>query len=245
MKKALILLVCASFFSCTTQQVQQTLGTASEVLGSDGGTAALTNGEVISGLKEALEVGTRKSVSLTSVTDGFLKNDLIRIPFPEEAIKVKNTLNDVGMSKVVDDFETTLNRAAEEASKEAVPIFVDGITSMSIQDGFAILQGGEGAATNYLKDKTTQNLIAAFSPVVERATAKVELTKAWTPVVNAYNTATLLTGGGQVDPDLNAYVTNKAIDGLFLMISKEEDKIRQDPLARTSDLLKKVFSQAK
>lgn len=241
--KYIPILLSLTMVSCTSQQIQETLGAAAETLGNDGTAAALSNGEVISGLKEALEVGAKKSVSLTSVADGFYKNDLIKIPFPEEAIKVKNTLVDIGMTNMVEDFELTLNRAAEEASKEAVPVFVDAITSMSISDGFAILNGGEGAATNYLKEKTTQALIGKFRPVVERATAKVELTNHWEPLSKAYNTATLLTGGNTVNPDLNAYVTDKAIDGLFLMISQEENKIRKDPLARTSDLLRKVFGQ--
>lgn len=225
---------------CTAQQIQDTLNTASESLGNDA-VSGLTNGEVIAGLKEALSVGTERSVKLTSVTDGFYKNELIRIPFPEEAIKVKNTLNDIGMSGLVTDFELTLNRAAEEASSEAVGVFVEAITSMSISDGFAILNGGEGAATKFLMERTTGSLRSRFRPVVERATDKVELTKQWEPLAKAYNTATILTGGNVVDPDLNGYVTDKAIDGLFIMIEKEENKIRKDPVARTTDILKRVF----
>ncbi len=241
--KKLAIALSVVMISCTSQQFQDSVGVASEALGSTGTAAGLTNGEVISGLKEALEVGAQNAVGATSIADGFWKNELIKIAFPEEAIKVKNTLVDLGMNGMVENFEMTMNRAAEEATKEAVPVFVNAIKGMSIGDGFAILKGGEGAATNYLKEKTTSQLIQKFSPVVERATSKVELTKAWKPVTSAYNTATILTGGNAIDPDLNAYVTNQAIDGLFKMISNEENKIRKDPLARTSDLLKKVFSQ--
>ena len=242
MKKSVIVLSIL-LTSCTSQQFQDTVGVASQALGGTETSSALNNEDVIGGLKEALKVGTKKSVVSTSVTDGFWKNELIKIAFPEDAIKVKNTLNDLGMSNLVQNFEMTLNRAAEEASKEAVPVFLDAITGMSIGDGFAILKGGEGAATGFLKEKTTTQLTQKFSPVVEQATSKVELAKAWEPLASAYNTATIFTGGKAIDTDLNMYVTNKAIDGLFKMIAQEENKIRKDPLARTSDLLKKVFSQ--
>lgn len=239
MKKFLYLLPLAvSIASCSEQQV---LGTM-DVLKNAGNTP-LSNEEVVSGLKEALRVGTERSVSIGSAVDGFNKNSAIRIPFPPEAIKVKNTLTDIGLTKPVEDFELTLNRAAEEAAKEAVPVFVDAITSMSIADGFAILKGGDNAATDYLKEKTTASLLAKFRPKVEAATRKVALTNYWKPVADAYNTATILTGGKAVDPDLNGYVTQKAADGLFLLLADEEKKIRQDPLARTTDLLKRVFAQ--
>ncbi len=231
-----LVLLAAVLGGCTEQQI---LGTMDAM--KNGGAAPLSNGEVVSGLKEALRVGTERSVSLASAVNGFNGNALIRVPFPEDAIKVRNTLMDLGLKKPVEDFELTLNRAAEAAAKEAVPVFVEAITSMSIADGFAILRGGENAATNYLKEKTTAALLAKFRPVVEKATRQVALTQYWKPVADAYNTATLLTGGKAVDPDLNAYVTQKAADGLFTLLANEEKKIRQDPLARTTDLLRRVF----
>ena len=242
--RTLTLLACSAIAmaallsSCTEQQI---LGTMDAM--KNGGTVPLTNEEVISGLKEALRTGTERSVSIGSVMDGFNKNAAIRIPFPQEAIKVKNTLMDIGLKKPVEDFELTLNRAAEEAAKEAVPVFVDAITSMSIADGFAILKGGENAATNYLKDKTTAALLAKFRPKVEAATQKVALTNYWKPMADAYNAATILTGGRAIEPDLNSYVTQKAADGLFILLANEEKKIRQNPLARTTDLLRRVFAQ--
>jgi D-ribose pyranose/furanose isomerase RbsD len=186
----------------------------------------LSNEEVVSGLKEALNVGIKNAVNITSVTDGFLKNESIRLPFPPDAIKAKQKAIDLGMTAQVEKFETTLNRAAEEASKEAILIFADAITNMSIQD---------------LKEQTTAKLTAAFSPKVADAISKVKLTEYWSPIMTKYNTAMTLTGGEKINPDLNAYVTQKAIEGLFKMVALEENKIRKDPVARVSDLLIKVF----
>ena len=205
----------------------------------------LTNGEVISGLKEALTVGIKNSISLTSVTDGFLKNTEIRLPFPEDAIKVKQKAMEWKMEGQVTKFETTLNRAAEEATKEALNIFSNAIKNMTVQDGFAILNGGNGAATRFLKDQTTAQLVEAFKPKVEQAIATVKLTDYWNPVITKYNTAMSVTGGQKINPDLTDYVTKKAISGLFVMVEKEENKIRVDPLARISDLLAKVFGSIK
>lgn len=202
---------------------------------------ALTNDEVISGLKEALSVGITNSVSLTSVTDGFLKNSEIMLPFPPDAIKVREKAIALGLDAQVEKFETTLNRAAEEATKEALPIFKDAILSMSVQDGFSILKGGNGAATKFLSDKTTANLVQAFAPKVQEAISKVKLTEYWNPIINRYNMAMSLTGGEKMNPDLNQYVTERAVQGLFVMVAKEEDKIRANPGARVTSLLQKVF----
>ena len=141
----------------------------------------------------------------------------------------------------MDKITETLNRAAEDAAKEAAPIFVNAIKNMSISDGFAILNGGEGAATKFLKDNTTSQLVAAFGPKVQASIERVKLTDYWNPVMTKYNQAMTFTGGDKVDTDLNKYVTERAIDGLFLMVAKEENKIRKDPAARVTDLLSKVF----
>ena len=203
---------------------------------------SLTNTEVIAGLKEALTVGITNSVNLTSVTDGFLGNNAIRLPFPPDALKVKEKALDWGLEGQVEKFETTLNRAAEEASKEALPIFKKAIMNMSIQDGFSILNGGNGAATKFLRDNTTAELTTAFSPKVEEAISKVKLTDYWNPIITKYNSAMTFTGGEKLNPDLDKYVTELAIKGLFTMVEKEENKIRQDPAARVTDILQKVFS---
>ena len=205
-------------------------------------TNELTNDEVISGLKEALGVGIKNSVNLTSATDGFLKNTEIMLPFPPDAIKVKEKAMALGLSGQVEKFETTLNRAAEEATKEAIPIFVDAIKNMTVQDGFAILKGGNGAATTFLKNRTSAILDSTFAPIVKNATSKVKLTEYWNPLITKYNALTL---GEKLNPDLDAYIRQKAIDGLFIMVAKEEDKIRLDPAARVTDILIKVFGSLK
>ncbi len=205
-------------------------------------TNELTNDEVISGLKEALNVGIKNSVNLTSATDGFLKNTEIMLPFPPDAIKVKEKAMALGLSGQVEKFETTLNRAAEEATKEAIPIFVDAIKNMSVQDGFAILKGGNEAATTFLKNRTSAILDSTFAPIVKNATSKVKLTEYWNPLITKYNALTL---GEKLNPDLDAYIRQKAIDGLFIMVAKEEDKIRLDPAARVTDILIKVFGSLK
>ena len=202
----------------------------------------LSNEEVIAGLKEALTIGIKNSVNLTSATDGFLKNSEIKLPFPPDAIKVKEKAMALGLSGQVEKFETTLNRAAEEATKEAIPIFVDAIKNMSVQDGFAILKGGNGAATTFLKNRTSAILDSTFAPIVKNATSKVKLTEYWNPLITKYNALTL---GEKLNPDLDAYIRQKAIDGLFIMVAKEEDKIRLDPAARVSDILIKVFGSLK
>lgn len=211
-----------------------------QVNAATGTTPGLSNDEVIRGLREALTIGTNNSSALTSKLDGFYKNPEIFIPFPAEAIKVKNTVEDLGMKKQVDNFVMTLNRAAETASKEAAPIFVDAIKQMSIADGFAILRGNDNAATNFLREKTSAQLKIKFNPIVKSAIQKVEVTKYWNPVINTYNKVPFME---PMNPDLEDYVTTKAMDGLFLMIAKEEAKIRKDPMAQVTDLLKRVFGR--
>ena len=233
-------LVGLTFISVTSCDVlEEVLATVPIV--TEPSKPSLTNQEVISGLKEALERGIENSVNLTSITDGFLGNSNIRLPFPADAQKVKDKALEWGLDAKVNEFETTLNRAAEEATKTALPIFKDAILSMSIQDGFSILKGGNGAATKFLRDNTSAQLIEAFKPKVDEAIAKVKLTNYWNPIITKYNTAMTLTNGQKINPDLTDYVTNKAIDGLFFMVEQEENKIRLDPVARVSDLLKKVF----
>ena len=242
--KLMTLAVVMTVFFASCDELTSIAETATSAVGGGVETAApaLTNDEVIAGLKEALTVGINKGSSLASATDGFFKNPKIMLPFPPDAQKVKDKAIDLGLQNKVDQFELTLNRAAEEATKEASPIFIQAIKDMSIGDGFTILKGEDNAATNYLRDKTTSKLVSAFSPKVKAAIDKVQLTKYWTPLTKAYNTANILTGGSDVDTDLNAFVTERAIKGLFLLVEKEEKNIRKDPLARVTDILKKVFS---
>lgn len=237
---AVVLLTSFTLQSCAQginikdikNQVENTVNTVT------GGNTNLSNDEIIRGLKEALNVGTNNSTAKASQLDGYYKNPLIKIPFPPEAQQVKTTVENLGMKPQVDKFVMTLNRAAEEAAKEAKPIFVNAITSMSIQDGLSILKGNDDAATQYLKSKTQAELNAKFSPVVKRAIQKVELTKYWKPIVTQYNKVPFVQ---KVNPDLDKYVTDKALEGLFKLVAEEETKIRKDPAARISDILRKVF----
>lgn len=247
MKKSILPLSIFALLSIASCDVLEEVASTADAVLNDGNSSSssLTNGEVISGLKEALTVGITNSVNLTSVTDGFLGNNEIRLPFPQDAIKVKEKALEWGLSGQVEKFETTLNRAAEEAAKEALPIFKNAIVNMSIQDGFSILNGGEGAATNFLRNNTTSALVEAFSPKVENAISKVKLTDYWNPIITKYNSAMAFTGGEKLNPDLNKYVTELAIKGLFNMVEKEENKIRKDPAARVSEILQKVFGSIK
>ncbi|MDD5099254.1 MAG: DUF4197 domain-containing protein [Candidatus Colwellbacteria bacterium] len=198
----------------------------------------LTNDEVIRGLKEALSIGAKNAAGNASRLDGFYKNPRIKIPFPPEAQKVKTMVEAIGMRKQVDEFVKTLNRAAEEAAKKAAPIFLDAITGMTIQDGFEILNGPDDSATAYLKGKTTAPLAREFKPIVKAAIQKVQVTKYWNPIATSYNRVPLVK---KVNPDLDDYVTKRALAGLFELIADQEKKIRKDPAARVTELLRKVF----
>jgi hypothetical protein len=198
----------------------------------------LSNDEIVSGLKEALNVGANNASQKLSAVDGFFKDAVIKILMPEEAKKVEKKLRSLGMGKLVDDAILSMNRAAEDASKSAAPIFINAIKQMSIQDALGILRGGDFAATSYLKDKTTASLTEAFRPVIEASLKKVDATKYWNALFTTYNKFS----ADKVNPDLAAYVTEKSLSGIFYQVGLEEQKIRKDPLARTTDILKKVFA---
>ncbi|MBX7093922.1 MAG: DUF4197 domain-containing protein [Flavobacteriales bacterium] len=238
-KHLILFAAIVGFTSCT--ELENTLNTANQVMGNGSTEKKLTNEEVIRGLREALSVGTNNSSSSASKADGFLKNPLIFIPFPPDAIKVKEKVEAVGMKNQVDKFVETMNHGAEEACKESAPIFLNAITSMSIGDGFNILNGPDNAATQYLQDKTSNELYATFKPKVQNALKTVKLTDYWNPLITKYNQLTALTGGEKINPDLDDYVTKGAMKGLFTLIADEEKKIRKDPMARVSDILKTVF----
>jgi hypothetical protein len=200
----------------------------------------LTNDEVINGLREALNVGTNNATASASKTDGFYKNPLIFIPFPPEAEKIKNTVINLGMQRQVDEFVMTMNRAAEEAAKEAGPVFIEAIKGMSISDGFSILNGPDNAATEYLRDKTWGQLSEKFAPIIKRAIDKVEVTKYWNPIIITYNK---VPGVEKQNPNLEQYITARALDGIFKLLAGEEKKIRTDPAAQVTALLKRVFGK--
>lgn len=228
-------LLSSLLIACTSAQINQTLGVVNDTLNSQ---SSLTKEEVGSGLKEALVKGISKGADQVSQVDGYLKNPKIKIPFPPDVKKVETKLRQLGMGNRVDKFVETLNHGAEDAAKQAKPIFISAITSMSIVDAWNILKGEDDAATNYLKKVTSSQLMNKFRPVMGRSLDKVEATKYYGDIINTYNKVPFVQ---KVNPDLKEYATQKAVDGLFFMIAKEEKNIRKDPVARTSELLKKVF----
>jgi hypothetical protein len=205
------------------------------------GTSGLNTTDIISGLKEALQVGAKRSLDNLSATDGFFANAAVKILMPPEAKNVEVKLRALGLGKQVDNAILSMNRAAEDASKSAFPIFLNAIKSISIQDASNILRGGDSAATQYLRGRTTSQLADAFRPVVENALSKTNATKYWTSLFNTYNQFS----AQKVNPDLTGYATEKALSGIFFQIGKEEQQIRKNPAARTSEILKKVFANVK
>jgi hypothetical protein len=199
----------------------------------------LSTEEVAEGLKEALTNGASKGADIVSQLDGYYKNPEIRIPFPPDVKRVEDRLRQIGLNDEVDRFIVSLNRAAEDAAREAKPIFISAIRQLTIQDAWAILRGDQDAATQYLSRTTSDNIRAVFLPIVRTALEKVNATKYYGDLINAYNKIPLVQ---KADPDLEGYAVQKAMDGLFIMVAKEEKNIRDNPGARTSDLLKKVFS---
>lgn len=212
--------------------------TAQQVLsGMDTGSTGPSSAEIASGLKEALRIGTQNGTARLAAADGFFSNAAIKILMPEEAGKVESTLRSIGLGSLVDKAVLSMNRAAEDAARSAAPIFVNAIKEMTITDAIGILKGGDHAATNYFKDKTTLPLTNAFRPVIEKALTKADATKYWNDVFTAYNKF----AAKPVNTDLTAYVTERALTGIFYEVGQEELKIRKDPAARVTDLLKKVF----
>ncbi len=234
MKKLLTLSLL--FFSCTSTQISSALKTANDLLLDEN--LEPTTSEVGEGLKEALIKGIKYSTNLASKTDGYYKNPGLKIPFPPEIKKVETKLRQIGLNKQVDEFVLSLNRGAEKAATEATPIFVNAITSMTIQDAWSILKGEEDAATQYLKRTTGDQLKAKFEPIIGQSLQSVNATKYYTDITSIYNKIPLVT---PVETDLTNYVNEMAINGLFKLVAKEELAIRKDPLARTTELLKKVF----
>jgi hypothetical protein len=236
----LILIVSLIFGACTSAQINQAISDANKAIG---GEKPLSTAEVTEGLKEALIKGISDGSDLASQLDGYFKNPEIKILFPPDVKKVEDRLRQLGLGAEVDKFVMTLNRGAEDAAKEAKPIFISAIKQMTIEDAWGILRGDPDAATQYLKRTTSAQLKEAFRPVIQNSLNKVNATKYYGDIINRYNSIPLVQ---KVNPDLNEYATNMAIQGLFTMIAKEEKEIRQDPAARTTELLKKVFgSQTK
>lgn len=235
MRKMLFIYVLV-FGACTSAQINQTIGDVNKTLG--GSSAPLTTDEVARGLKEALIKGISTGSDLVSQVDGYFNNPQIKIPFPPEVKKVEDRLRQLGLGNEVDKFVVTLNRGAEDAAKEAKPIFIEAIRAMTIQDAWSILRGESDAATQYLKRTTSGLLKEKFKPVIQNSLNKVNATRYYGDIVTRYNQIPFVQ---KVNPDLDDYATDKAIEGLFLMIAQEEKNIRQNPVARTTEILKRVF----
>lgn len=203
------------------------------------GKGSLSNTDIASGLKEALNEGVSKQVTKLTATDGFYRNDAVKILLPDELKKVDAKLRQIGMGAYADEGLRLLNRAAEDAVKEATPIFVNAITSMSFNDAKKILMGNDNSATSYLQGTTSKPLYGKFSPVVKNSLSKVGADKVWEGLITKYNSLPMVE---KVNPDLTDYVTGKALEGVFKMIAVEEKNIRTNLASRTSDLLKKVFA---
>jgi hypothetical protein len=234
MKKIYLLVLIAIF--CLQNTDAQFLKDAKKLLNSK--TKGLTEKDAADGIKEALVNGTGESVKTVSVLNGYWGNPEIKIPFPSEAREMESKLRTIGMGKKVDEFNESMNRAAEKAATEAKPIFVTAIKEMTVKDAINIVRGSDNAATMYLRNTTSPQLIDKFKPIIKSSLDNVNATKYWSDLITIYNKIPLVK---KMNPDLPAYVTGKAIDGLFVMIAKEELKIRKDPMARTSELLKRVF----
>jgi hypothetical protein len=203
------------------------------------GQGALDEATVVAGLKEALKVGSTRATDRTSRAGGFLENDLIRIPLPDQLDPVASTLRQVGLGSYVDELETAMNRAAEKAAGEAAQVFWNAVTTMTIADAFTILEGHETAATEYFRSRTEGDLRRRFQPIVSASTEEVGLGRLYGDLARRYE-AIPLTGKPEL-VDLDTYVTDRALDGLFTVLAQEEQTIREDPVARTTELLRRVF----
>lgn len=235
MKKALFLLLLLPAIS--NAQLKEILAKAAEKINAVSKTNSTL--DIAAGLKEALNKGVTVQVSKLTATDGFYKNEAVKILMPEELAKVDKTLRRMGMSKLADQGILAMNRAAENAVKEATPIFVSAIKNITITDAKGILLGKENAATLYLQTSTEKPLYDKFNPVVQQSIGKVGADVIWANIIKQYNTIPFVT---KVNPDLTDYITKKALQGVFKMITVEEKNIRTDLNSRTSDLLKKVFA---
>lgn len=231
MKKLLLLLLIPVFVGCAELQ---------DIAGQmPNGGYGVSDAEIGSGLRQALDFGIDKQVTKLTQQDGFFKNDLVRIGLPAELQKVDKTLRDVGLSSLADEGLKVLNRAAEDAVKEATPIFVTAVKEITFTDARNILLGNDVAATTYLTQKTSTPLYGKFNPVIQNSLDKVGATEVWTNIINRYNALPLTS---KVNPDLADYVTNEALKGVFTMIAIEEKEIRNNFAARSTALLKRVFS---
>ncbi|MEO6290444.1 MAG: DUF4197 domain-containing protein [Ginsengibacter sp.] len=254
MKKYLMILFCSSVAitnvnaqglldrinkASKNDSSKKVLSTITKTVGSGETGGSLSKDEIINGLKEALSVGTTNSTKKLGGVDGFFKDAALKILMPEEAKKVEQTLRSLGQDALVDKAILSMNRAAEDAAGGVANIFLEAIKGMTVTDGLKILQGGDFAATEYLKTNTTNSLTEKMRPVIEASLNKVNATTYWNQLFTAYNKVSFK----KVNPDLTAYVTERAMEGIFYSVGLEEQKIRKDPAAQVTNLLKKVFGK--
>ena len=199
----------------------------------------LTNADIASGLREALDKGIDKQVTKLTLEDGFFKNELVKIALPTELQKVDKALRNIGLSSLADEGLKVLNRAAEDAVKEATPIFVDAVKNITFTDAKNILLGADNAATEFLKTGTSSALYSKFNPVIEKSFTKVGADKIWNNLITKYNTIPFVS---KVNPDLTDYTTQQALNGVYTMIAVEEKEIRTKVSSRSTTLLQKVFA---
>ena len=240
MKRLLLIFPLALLSICAFSQSEKKsglFGKVSDALNkAKGGSSSLSNDDIVAGLKEALAQGSTNSSNKLSGVDGFFKDAAVKILMPEQVQKVEKKMRMLGMGKMVDDAILSMNRAAEDASKSAAPIFLNAIKGMSISDALNILRGADTAATGYLRKTTSNPLTEAFRPVIETSLAKVDATKYWKDVFSVYNKFS----SEPVNTDLSSYVTERALKGIFHYVAEEEKNIRKNPAARASEILKKV-----
>lgn len=245
-------LLCVCLFLFSGHATAFDLGGALKELGDAGlnkksapsstGTANLSDQDVTHGLKDALGEGAVKAVNLLGRTDGFLKNDKVRIPLPDSLKKAESVLKVMGQGKRVEELKTSLNRAAEAAVPEAKTLLVDAIKNMSVEDAKGVLTGGDDSATQYFRKATGAKLHDRFLPIVNTTVNKYQLSQQYDRIAGTASKAGLI---GKEQANMSEYVTNKALDGLFLMIAEEEKAIRQNPLGRSSEYVRKVFGSLK
>ena len=212
-------------------------------LGNLGTSGPVTEQDAVQGIRQALNNGVSSGISMLNRQDGFFGNQAYKLFMPPDARKIENVMRDLGMGKTVDKAILQINRAAEDAVGYAAPIFTDAIREMTIQDAWNIVKGEQDAATRYFREKTTAKLTAAFMPIIQRSLDRLEATRHYSDIINAYNK--LPTTFNKLNPDLPGYVTERAVDALFDQIAKEEANIRANPAARTTEILKKVFGSVR
>lgn len=250
MKNGILIALCTMcVFSLNAQTMKQVIREGTKVLNEVGkGTntnqngnkgSLLSNTEIVSGLKEALKIGTQNASGKLNVLNGFFGNQLVKILLPPEVKKMEASMRQLGFGRQCDRLIMSLNRAAEDAAGKAVPIFVNAITTMNIQDGLNILRGGNNAATEFLKQNTTAALTQAFRPVIDNSLSKTGANTYWKEFFTLYNRLPI--SRVKVNADLSGYVTGRALNGLFLTVAQEEANIRNNPAAQVTNLLKKVF----